>query len=89
MDIDPAPTPQPEQLIAAFEAQLAEGAETLGRERALFKAQIASMQAVVEAACALIDDDDKMSEDDLKAAVGAYRTALAQPPAEQGKADGS
>jgi hypothetical protein len=64
-------------------AQLAEGAETLGRERALWIDAFAKQQAVVDAACSLVDDlDDEQeisgAEAGLIAAVAAYRATKGQ-----------
>ena len=76
-------TPEEQAVVDDLRAQLAEGAETLGRERALWIDTFAKMQAVVDAACAMVDDlDDEQeisgAEAGLIAAVAAYRATKGQ-----------
>jgi hypothetical protein len=74
---EPNPDPDPDR-IADLEAQLSDGAETLGRERALFVARIEAMRPVVDAACAWADGTDEggPSDHDLLSVIEKYRASL-------------
>ena len=66
-------TPDEQALVDDLRAQLAEGAETLGRERALWIEAFAKQQAVVDAACESRDKGLAGNWGELCDAVEAYR----------------
>ena len=59
--------------LADVSAQLAEGAESLGRERALWMADFARMKALVDVACTFIDEGKCWTT--LADAVATYRAS--------------
>jgi hypothetical protein len=75
-------TPEEQAIVDDLKAQLAAGAETLGRERALWIEAFAKQQAVVDAACLAIDSNRdawmEVGEMNLIAAVDAYRATKGQ-----------
>ena len=78
-------TLEEQALVDDLRAQLAEGAETLGRERALWIETSAKQQAVVDAACSFVDGDpltgSPQSDDTRRAldeVVGAYQDEKGQ-----------
>lgn len=78
-------TPEEQAIVDDLRAQLAEGAETLGRERALWIDTCAKAQVVVDAACEFVDGDpltgSAQSDDARKSldeAVAVYQDSKGQ-----------